>query len=48
MTSRQTIINLAETSGKEGAVTLGYRDAVRELDDSDVRYKEFDFHHECE
>jgi hypothetical protein len=29
-------------------VTLGYRDAVQELDDPDVRYKEFDFHHECE
>jgi hypothetical protein len=38
---------LAETSGKEGAVTVGYRDVVKELDDKDVRYQEFDFHHEC-
>jgi hypothetical protein len=44
----QTIINLAETSGKEGSVTLGYRDVVKDLDDKDVRYVEFDFHHECE
>lgn len=28
-------------------MTLGYRDAVKELDDKDVRYQEFDFHHEC-
>jgi hypothetical protein len=26
---------------------LGYRDVVKDLDDKDVRYVEFDFHHEC-
>jgi hypothetical protein len=43
----QTIINLAEITGKESVVTLGYRDVVKALDDKDVRYTEFDFHNEC-
>ncbi|KAI5451680.1 hypothetical protein NCC49_001661 [Naganishia albida] len=43
----QTIVNLAEITGKESVVTLGYRDVVKALQDKDVRYTEFDFHNEC-
>ncbi|KAJ9103285.1 hypothetical protein QFC21_002708 [Naganishia friedmannii] len=43
----QTIINLAELTGKESVVTLGYRAVCKALEDKDVRYTEFDFHNEC-
>ncbi len=43
----QTIVNLAETTGKEGAVTRGFKQAVDDLEDDEVEYREFDFHHEC-
>lgn len=32
----QTIVNLSEQTGKEGVVTNGYRDLVKELNRSDV------------
>lgn len=44
----QTIVNLSEATGKEASVTIGYRDVVKDLDDPDVRYNEFDFHRECQ
>ncbi|KAJ9101480.1 hypothetical protein QFC19_005131 [Naganishia cerealis] len=44
----QTIINLAELTGKESVVTLGYRAVTKALEDKDVRYTEFDFHNEWE
>lgn len=44
----QAIVNLAETTGKEGTVTLGFKQAIKELGDDLIEYHEFDFHHECE
>lgn len=34
----QTIVNLAEQHGKEGAITNAYGDYVKELDSPDVQY----------
>ncbi|TFK30155.1 hypothetical protein FA15DRAFT_726049 [Coprinopsis marcescibilis] len=39
-----TIINLAEQSGREGAITQAYREYVVEFDNKDVQYCEYDFH----
>ncbi|KAJ8462179.1 hypothetical protein ONZ45_g18030 [Pleurotus djamor] len=41
-----TIVNLAEKQGKEGPITTSYRECVTELDSKDIRYNEYDFHHE--
>lgn len=43
----QTVVNLAEITGKESVVTLGFKEAVEQLEDADVRYQAFDFHNEC-
>lgn len=43
----QTVVNLAETTGKESVVTNGFEEAVKLLSDEDVRYESFDFHNEC-
>jgi hypothetical protein len=40
-------VNLSEQTGKEGIVTNGYRDLVKELARPDVIYKDFDFHAKC-
>ncbi|EJU05562.1 hypothetical protein DACRYDRAFT_113641 [Dacryopinax primogenitus] len=42
-----TIVNLAELTGKESVVTLAYRELAQGLNMKDVKYREFDFHHEC-
>ncbi|KZO95798.1 hypothetical protein CALVIDRAFT_482345 [Calocera viscosa TUFC12733] len=42
-----TIVNLAEITGKEAVVTLAYREVAQGLNMKDVKYHEFDFHHEC-
>jgi hypothetical protein len=36
----QTIVNLSEQSGREAAVTLGYKDAMLKLANPDVKYQE--------
>lgn len=41
------IVNLAETSGKEGVLVAAYRDGVARLDRPEVIYNEWDFHHMC-
>ncbi|EJD05667.1 uncharacterized protein FOMMEDRAFT_139037 [Fomitiporia mediterranea MF3/22] len=41
-----TVVNLAEQHGKEAVVTNAYREYTRELGSKDVRYTEYDFHHE--
>ncbi|KAG6856457.1 hypothetical protein H0H87_004317 [Tephrocybe sp. NHM501043] len=41
-----TVLNLAEQHGKEGAITEGYREYMKELDSKDARYCEYDFHSE--
>lgn len=41
------IVNLAETSGKEGVLVGAYRDGVSKLDNPAVLYNEWDFHHMC-
>ncbi|GLB34696.1 putative inositol phosphatase [Lyophyllum shimeji] len=41
-----TVLNLAEQHGKEGAITEGYREYMRELDSTDARYCGYDFHTE--
>ncbi|KZT57009.1 hypothetical protein CALCODRAFT_470283 [Calocera cornea HHB12733] len=42
-----TIVNLAEITGKEAVVTLAYRELAQGLNMKEVKYHEFDFHHEC-
>ncbi|KAG6832044.1 hypothetical protein H0H92_005466 [Tricholoma furcatifolium] len=41
-----SVLNLAEQHGKEGAITEGYRNYMKELDSQDARYYEYDFHTE--
>ncbi|KAL0565241.1 hypothetical protein V5O48_016787 [Marasmius crinis-equi] len=41
-----SVINLAEHHGKEGAITQAYREYMRELNDKDAQYNEYDFHTE--
>lgn len=41
------IVNLAETSGKEGVLVTAYREAVARLARPEVIYNEWDFHHMC-
>ncbi|KAF9265526.1 hypothetical protein L218DRAFT_957123 [Marasmius fiardii PR-910] len=41
-----TIVNLAEQQGRERAITQAYRDYMKELDDKDANYHEYDFHTE--
>ncbi|KAF9227842.1 hypothetical protein BS17DRAFT_800025 [Gyrodon lividus] len=44
--SPDTIVNLAEQTGKESALTSAYKSYVNRMEDKDVRYCEYDFHHE--
>ncbi|KIJ26452.1 hypothetical protein M422DRAFT_272497 [Sphaerobolus stellatus SS14] len=39
-------VNLAEQTGKEGAVTTAYRESMQELNSPDAQYHEYDFHAE--
>ncbi|ESK89839.1 hypothetical protein Moror_824 [Moniliophthora roreri MCA 2997] len=41
-----TVVNLAEHHGKEGAITQAYREFMKELNNSDAQYHEYDFHTE--
>ncbi|EGN95512.1 hypothetical protein SERLA73DRAFT_113095 [Serpula lacrymans var. lacrymans S7.3] len=41
-----TVVNLAESQGKEGAITQAYRSYMKELNYKDARYCEYDFHNE--
>lgn len=41
------IVNLAETTGKEGLLVAAYRDGVAKLGRPEVVYNEWDFHHMC-
>ncbi|KIL00905.1 hypothetical protein PAXRUDRAFT_128798 [Paxillus rubicundulus Ve08.2h10] len=41
-----TVVNLAEQVGKESALTSAYKSYVHRMDNKDVRYCEYDFHHE--
>lgn len=41
------IVNLAETTGKEGTLVAAYRDGVAQLGCPEVVYHEWDFHHMC-
>lgn len=41
------IVNLAETSGKEGVLVAAYRNGVANLGRPEVIYNEWDFHHMC-
>lgn len=34
------VINLAETTGKEGVIVNAYKKAVTDLDDDNIQYKE--------
>lgn len=41
------LVNLVNQSGYEKPVKLAYENAVTALNDSNVKYTYFDFHHEC-
>ncbi|KAK9894710.1 hypothetical protein P389DRAFT_100391 [Cystobasidium minutum MCA 4210] len=41
------IVNLAETTGKEGTVVAAYREGVARLKRPELKYHEWDFHHIC-
>ncbi|EEB96785.1 hypothetical protein MPER_04019 [Moniliophthora perniciosa FA553] len=41
-----TVVNLAEHHGKEGAITQAYREFMKEFNNSDAQYHEYDFHTE--
>ncbi|KIJ17485.1 inositol-polyphosphate 5-phosphatase [Paxillus involutus ATCC 200175] len=41
-----TVVNLAEQTGKESALTSAYKSYVHRMENKDVRYCEYDFHHE--
>lgn len=41
------LVNLVNQSGYEQPVKLAYENAVTALNDSNVKYTYFDFHHEC-
>ncbi|CAH8576058.1 unnamed protein product [Schistosoma intercalatum] len=44
---RQTIINLLDQKGMERNLGHAYAMAVSALDEKEVKYESFDFHHEC-
>ncbi|KAF8559644.1 hypothetical protein OG21DRAFT_1594475 [Imleria badia] len=41
-----TIVNLAEQTGKESALTNAYKSYAKRMENKDIRYCEYDFHHE--
>ncbi|KAF8447889.1 SacI homology domain-containing protein [Boletus edulis BED1] len=41
-----TIVNLTEQTGKEGVLTNAYKSHVQRIGNKDIRYCEWDFHHE--
>lgn len=41
------LVNLVNQSGYEQPVKLSYENAVNALNDSNIKYTYFDFHHEC-
>ncbi|KAG8217577.1 putative phosphatidylinositide phosphatase [Butyriboletus roseoflavus] len=41
-----TIVNLAEQTGKESALTNAYKSYAKRMENKDIRYYEYDFHHE--
>lgn len=41
------LVNLVNQSGYEEPVKLAYQNAVTALNDSNIKYTYFDFHHEC-
>ncbi|CAI2166686.1 31_t:CDS:10 [Funneliformis geosporum] len=43
----QILVNLVNKKGYESAVGDAYEKAVKQLNDSRIRYCHFDFHHEC-
>lgn len=44
---RQVLVNLVDHRGSEGELEEAYKEMVNRVNNSNIRYESFDFHHEC-